>query len=286
MSKILICLLFLSLSGGLLSAADTTDVKPVEYFSPPNLLRFADYLYETGDYLRAAGEYRRYLFSVNGGENTDDVYYRMIRALFIGEDYRRCRELLGNFEKEYPGSTRVPSLPLYESVIEFRQNEYELSLTRAVRTEAGDRALRNRLVAANYIMLGEYPEAAKIACAPETPGYNADWCRRLENIDTLPFKSKFLSGTMSALVPGLGKIYCKRTADGVYSLILVGLSAWQAYDGFEEDGTESVKGWLLGTIGAVFYLGNIYGSVIAAELYNYRVKDDFVQGFRIDITLP
>ena len=286
MNKILLCLLFLVLSGGYLSAADTTGVTTLEYFSPPNILRFADYLYAGGDYLRAAGEYRRYLFSVGREENYDEIYYRMIRAFYMGGDYRRCRELLGAFERKYPSSARLPDLPLYESVIDFKQNEYELSLTRAVETEEGNRALRDRLMTANYIMLRDYSEAEKIACATGTPGYDADWCRRLENIDTLSFKSKFLSGTLSALVPGLGKVYSKRTADGIYSLILVGLSAWQAYDGFEEDGTSSVKGWLLGSIGTVFYLGNIYGSVIAAELYNYRVEDEFVRGFQIDISLP
>ena len=33
-----------------------------EYYSPENVLKFADFLYEQEDYLRAASEYQRYLF--------------------------------------------------------------------------------------------------------------------------------------------------------------------------------------------------------------------------------
>ena len=34
----------------------------VDYYSPENVLQFADFLFEEGDYLRAAGEYQRYLY--------------------------------------------------------------------------------------------------------------------------------------------------------------------------------------------------------------------------------
>ena len=35
---------------------------PPDYYSPENVRKFADFLYEQGDYLRAIGEYQRYLF--------------------------------------------------------------------------------------------------------------------------------------------------------------------------------------------------------------------------------
>ena len=36
--------------------------EPIDYYTPENVRKFADFLYEQGDYLRAAGEYQRYLF--------------------------------------------------------------------------------------------------------------------------------------------------------------------------------------------------------------------------------
>ncbi|MEJ2567876.1 MAG: hypothetical protein P8Z50_03225 [candidate division WOR-3 bacterium] len=48
----------------------------------------------------------------------------------------------------------------------------------------------------------------------------------------------------------------------------VGITGWQAYEGFKADGVHSVKGWIFGVVGGIFYLGNIYGSVVAADIYN------------------
>ena len=48
------------LSAALLSVADAEE--RLDYYSPENVHKFADFLYEQGDYLRAAGEYQRYLF--------------------------------------------------------------------------------------------------------------------------------------------------------------------------------------------------------------------------------
>jgi hypothetical protein len=90
----------------------------------------------------------------------------------------------------------------------------------------------------------------------------------------------------STLIPGTGKIYTGRTADGVYSLVIIGLLAWQAYDGFEEDGVESVSGWVFGVPGALLYLANIYGSVKAVEVHNRRVHHDFLEQIQVDVTLP
>ena len=48
-------LIFFMLVAGVASAE-------VDYYSPENVLQFADFLFEEGDYLRAAGEYQRYLY--------------------------------------------------------------------------------------------------------------------------------------------------------------------------------------------------------------------------------
>jgi hypothetical protein len=33
-----------------------------------------------------------------------------------------------------------------------------------------------------------------------------------------------------------------------------------------------VRGWIFGSIGAVFYAGNIYGSTVAARVYNHQLE--------------
>lgn len=111
-------------------------------------------------------------------------------------------------------------------------------------------------------------------------------CRKLHRADSLKFKSRTLAGGLSAIIPGLGKMYCNRFGDGVYSLLITGLLTWQAYDGFEEDGSSSTRGWIFAAVGGAFYLGNIYGAAVAAGMYNCRLHNEFVKGLKIEITLP
>ena len=63
----------------------------------------------------------------------------------------------------------------------------------------------------------------------------------------------------------------------------LGVLGWGAYDGFSENGVSSRKGWTLGTIGGIFYLGNIYGSVVAAQRHNQRTEAAFLATIPLDI---
>lgn len=81
----------------------------------------------------------------------------------------------------------------------------------------------------------------------------------------LPQPSPGLAAGLSAIVPGAGRVYIGRWQDGLSSLALVGLPGYFAADGFARDGSQSVRGWLLGTTAGILYLGNIYGSWIGAE---------------------
>ena len=82
------------------------------------------------------------------------------------------------------------------------------------------------------------------------------------------YKSPFLSGMMSAIIPGSGKIYTGEWQDGLISLLFVASTAWQSYRGFEKNGVGSPYGWIMGAVSAGFYAGNIYGSVKSANKYN------------------
>jgi hypothetical protein len=99
----------------------------------------------------------------------------------------------------------------------------------------------------------------------------------------LPTRSPFLAGVLSTIVPGAGRLYTGRLGDALTSLFTVTLTGWQAYDGFRRDGLSSVKGWTLGTLSGIFYVGNIYGSVISARVYNRHVADEFLTTLSVEL---
>ena len=95
----------------------------------------------------------------------------------------------------------------------------------------------------------------------------------------LPQKSLTTAGLLSAVVPGLGKIYAGEIGDGITALIINGLLGFLAYDNFRAG--HQFRGWLFTGLTAFFYGGNIYGSVAAAQIFNKRVRVNYEEELRI-----
>lgn len=81
-------------------------------------------------------------------------------------------------------------------------------------------------------------------------------------------KSTVLAGVISAIVPGLGRVYAKDYSDGIISFIFVASTAYQAYRRFNKNGVKSPTAWIYSGVSLGFYIGNIYGSVQSAKYYN------------------
>ena len=86
-------------------------------------------------------------------------------------------------------------------------------------------------------------------------------------------KSPSVSTALSALVPGLGKIYSHDWKDGLLSLLFVATNAWQSYRGFSRNGIKSATGWVFGSLAVGFYSANLFGSWKSATIYNSKQVD-------------
>jgi TM2 domain-containing membrane protein YozV len=91
--------------------------------------------------------------------------------------------------------------------------------------------------------------------------------------DELGRKSPLLAGALSALIPGLGRVYLGRWPDGLLSFLLVGTTGALAAQGFYQDGRDSVRGWILGSVAALLYAGNVYGSAVGAVVQRRDAED-------------
>jgi len=93
----------------------------------------------------------------------------------------------------------------------------------------------------------------------------------------LPRKSPLLAGALSAVIPGLGRVYLGRWPDGLLSFLLVGTTGALAAQGFYEEGRGSVRGWILGGVAALLYAGNVYGSAVGALVQRRDAEDALMQ---------
>lgn len=86
-------------------------------------------------------------------------------------------------------------------------------------------------------------------------------------------KSPALAAAASALVPGLGKVYAGELAEGVSAFLTVGSLAAITAENWSRHGIKNWKTILFGAAGAVFYIGNIYGSYVSVSIHENDLKD-------------
>ena len=260
-----------------------------DYFSPKNILRFADSLYDEGDFLRAAAEYQRYIsyYSPDKAE-VERIYFRMALCYRLGGQEKMAlsyfQKIGDTSESEFRDRALLQSALSLFSLGEYRRAENALSQWNISGDADPEIFLKKEaLTGASLIMQSRWQEAHTYLVSvneehgdPLTESLKTISSKGLKS----PYKSRFLAGFLSAVIPGLGKVYAKKPLDGIYSFFTIGLAGWQAYDGFHKDGISSFKGWAFGVIGSVLYLGNIYGSAVSVQIYNIQIKDKLFEEVR------
>jgi len=266
--------------------------EPIDYYGPENVRKFADFLYEQGDYLRAAGEYQRYLFYQP--RESEEMRYRIALCYrFAGQ----TEQSIQNFQillRTHPEG-RFTSQAYYQiGATYFLQDQFGQSVEFLSEvllhvTDARQHAEAEQLIGLSYLMQKQWSEAGEVfktlqrSGIPSVSQKAAMYHSYAKNGAGLPTRSPFLAGALSTVVPGAGRLYTGRFSDALTSLFIVGLTGWQADDGFHRDGISTVKGWALGTLSGIFYVGNIYGSIISARVYNRRVADEFLTTLSIEL---
>lgn len=86
-------------------------------------------------------------------------------------------------------------------------------------------------------------------------------------------KSPALAGVMSAVVPGAGKWYAGRKDEAIVSFLTVGILAGLTAECWVKKGPKDWRTIVFGTLGSLFYIGNIYGSYVSVGIYNDNLRN-------------
>ena len=263
------------------------DSPPIDYYQPANIRKFADYLYAQGDYLRAAGEYQRYLFSQSTAFG-NDVLRRIAESYRLGGQPDRALQFLqtqpdSNLVRYELGATYL-LIGRYDESVRFLKESQDLFQGEDYRWKSQLLIGMNKLMQKRWERAIQHFDQFDLSGAPEAVGHRVSvYKRHAEDGRDLPSKSPLLAGFLSTALPGSGRFYVGRSNDALLTVFLLGVLGWGAYDGFSENGVSSRKGWTLGTIGGIFYLGNIYGSVVAAQRHNQRTEAAFLATIPLEI---
>lgn len=121
-------------------------------------------------------------------------------------------------------------------------------------------------------------------CYPEL-----NWKQKLEDypktLSQTRKKSPWVAGTLSAFVPGLGKVYAGKPKQGLIAILPLAALALQAWEGYADKGLKSGRFWVYGSLFTIFYAGNIYGSAISVKIVQQEKHDQMENQILVDLRI-
>lgn len=244
----------------------------ISAYSQSNLLKtaekiklFADYLFCEHDYLRAAEEY----ISLGDSSLTDTIIYKIAKCFSFIEESQKSLEYFHRISSS--------SLLFDDAIRETGKIYYmlkdTLSLNKLISQTNNSFSELTKLKIALKLERNQIEDITRFfSDSDEDFNVFYEFYQKRLNPD---YKSESIAGILSAIIPGSGKIYTKEYGDGITAFVLTGLFSYLAYDNFKKD--HNFRGYLFTSIAVGFYLGNIYGSVASAQIFNAKVNFSFIE---------
>ncbi|MFA6924848.1 MAG: hypothetical protein WC223_11420 [Bacteroidales bacterium] len=98
--------------------------------------------------------------------------------------------------------------------------------------------------------------------------------------------SMFLAGLMSAVIPGLGKVYAGKKGEGLAAFIIVSSLAATTFENYKKAGIKNIKTIFFGSVFTAFYIGNIWGSAFSVKIKNDEFNKTINRQIMLDINIP
>lgn len=227
--------------------------------SPEKILSFGKHIYEMGFHDKAKMEFERLKGTVLFDEKTQ-FYLDLCRIeledslAFI--DYRYSPHLQYAIDKkrfESGGMIFIPPAAIQKGdANELSLNNLKLKILSDIRNKEFDDEDKNSI----HLFGGEGSE------------FLLENLMERVNPST---KSPLFAGILSAVMPGLGRVYTGNYGDAAASLFITGIFAYLAYSNFFDGHYQ--RAWIFAGIAAFFQGGNIYGSVASAKIYNESQRE-------------
>ncbi|PKL88605.1 MAG: hypothetical protein CVV23_09260 [Ignavibacteriae bacterium HGW-Ignavibacteriae-2] len=243
-----------------------------DIFTPKNRLAFGDNLFCEQDYLRAISEYRLFLRE----ENNDTVRFKIAYAL---NEMGKLDEAIDNYKGLFYNTSLTEESRLEFFKANFKKNNYSgfrgLVDQNVYRGDNYSTVL-NKLYQISYFLEGGLPDSSKLFSAFAED--DRDMMKMFYLKKKYPgYVSPEKAGILSAIIPGLGKIYSDETGDGITAFLYTSVLGFLAYNNFIND--HPIRAWIFTGLAGYFYAANIYGSIAAAQNYNTAIN------FRFDTEL-
>ena len=244
-------------------------VRSQDLFNYENSRSFADYLFKTKRFEFAISEYNRVVFLVPSDTGS---WVNLVKSYQQIGDHPNALKYLTASEKVL--GDELPQLGLLRSYTYLKTEKF-FYMSRLLNQYSLKNEDRNFILSSTQALSGNWDYFIE---NPDPGNYwNGSYSEMAQAVTNHKRKSPFVAGTLSALVPGTGKMYAKRWKDGLFSLLLVGATSWQATRLISKNGIDNFGSIFFSGFAAGLYVGNIYGSTKAARDYNVRLRNEYHQ---------
>lgn len=237
-------------------------------------MKFGNYLYCQKDYLRAFEEYSEYLKNRSG----DTVLFKISLALREMKRYSETEDYLKTlaFNSRLTERARVELFKTYFIENDFKTFKNEYKYGRYL-PEKNIGTVKQLFYVSQLLWEDILPDSIDFVNAFQSDIKNkaAKFYFAKHYPDR---KEEATAGLLSAIVPGLGKIYTGDYGDGITGFLFTAILGYIAYDNFRAG--HNFRGGLFSGLTALFYGGNIYGSITSAQIYNaaadYKYEEELL----------
>lgn len=234
--------------------------------------RFANYLYNTGQYELSQSELERVKFFCEIDEASQLLLLKSYRKqgklneglnFFSGKSLTEIASLTPEFQTEFV------RLNMSGSNYTLVKSALEQGLNFPGRAE--------HLLGATLLMK-QWDEAFALSQQEViNPGLKIQGLQHIAaRAHAQKWKKPWLATLMSVVLPGSGKIYSGYWGDGAISFLFTASSSFFAYRAFQKYGPNKVYPWIVGGLAVSYYSANIYGSHQAAVRYNNNLEHGFL----------
>ena len=246
---------------------------------------FADSLFQEGDYLNAAHEYKRLLFSYSDAPQIDFVAFRVAASYQNAGKLENAIRAYQFLVDTYPKSILVARAKnnIAQCHVLLGDSAQGIASLKQFLSEHKESSLAPRAhftIGMLHIDKGEWAQASSVwnevfLTYPESPFAKVSdrLARTVKDVDTLRHRSPTVAGVLSALVPGSGQIYSGRTMNGLYAFVSVAVLGSASF--YYADQKRYEVAIPVGVLGIFFYGNSIHQSIQTARAFNLQQEQHF-----------
>jgi len=231
--------------------------------------KYGQYLFESKQYSLAAEELERVLFY---NSDNDSIKFQLIRSYLLDNQFAMVTKRMDSLFPKPAVMPRNYALEYSKALVSlssiYQANKFMNASLYLTDNDKHYLDLNIELLDYKWDAAQQTYKEIKDRNIPLDNQYDGLFTR----INTTRYKSPGLALALSAVVPGMGKVYTHNWKDGLFSFIFVGGTAFQAIRGYKEYGKRSGFFIAYTSLAATFYLGNLYGSFKAANKFNDKLR--------------